>query len=414
MVMGAFRIAIVLGAGASLAIAFGTACGLVVGPVVDQSVGGDDATTNACTTDMVRCRGAQPQRCGATGQWEDMGDGPCGVGTYCSRSGDCSPNPLGSCADAGAGRTNCGPGGSGSESCCTSLDVPGGTYGTYYRTYTNDGSGPAMGKADPANVYEFHLDKYLVTVGRFRQFVAAWNDGWRPTDGAGTHTHVPGNALSNSAGGIETGWDATWNTYIGPTDPNLTDPNSCPADHPTWTPSPTGRESLPINCVNWYEAYAFCIMEGGFLPSEAEWEYAAAGGAEQREYPWGSTAPGTACPGSGCEYAIYNCYYPDGSGTCAAGAAAGMTNIAPVGYASLGVSKWGQLDMAGEVWEWTLDSPGPFSEPCTNCAYLPDAAPFRDARGGNFFRPLTPPWVDLPNFPAGGRGDVGFRCARPL
>jgi hypothetical protein len=32
---------------------------------------------------------------------------------------------------------------------------------------------------------------------------------------------------------------------------------------------------------------------GGFLPSEAEWEFAAAGGSKQLEYPWGSADPGT-------------------------------------------------------------------------------------------------------------------------
>ena len=34
--------------------------------------------------------------------------------------------------------------------------------------------GGAMGEADPASVSAFRFDEYLVTVGRFRQFVNAW------------------------------------------------------------------------------------------------------------------------------------------------------------------------------------------------------------------------------------------------
>ena len=94
--------------------------------------------------------------------------------------------------------------------------------------------------------------------------------------------------------------------------------------------------------MNWYESYAFCIWDGGFLPSEAEWEYAAAGGSQRRECPWGSMAPRKKCPGAGGEYAIYGCYYPSGSGSCT-----GVTNIAPVGTATLGAGVWGQLDLAG-------------------------------------------------------------------
>jgi formylglycine-generating enzyme required for sulfatase activity len=320
-----------------------------------------------------------------------------------------------SCAPGGPGMTNCGPGGSGTESCCTSLEVTTALENEaspYYRTYSNAGSGPT-GEADPATVSGFRLDEYLVTVGRFRQFVAAWRGGYYPSAGSGKHTHLNGGsglANSASAGTFETGWDAVdWNntTDIDPIDANL----KCDASYATWTRTDTGgQEDLPINCVTWYEAYAFCIWDGGFLPSEAEWEYAAAAGNQQREYPWGSTAPGTACPGTGCDYAIYGCYYPSGSGGCT-----GVSNIAPVGYASDGAGYFGQLDLAGELWEWNLDWYNTQVDPCTDCAYLPSTpAAYRVIRGGYFFDDasyLLPPARDHKP-PALRYADLGFRCAR--
>jgi formylglycine-generating enzyme required for sulfatase activity len=108
--------------------------------------------------------------------------------------------------------TNCGPEGSGTESCCTSLEVTG---GTFFRTYdvglsgapifTADG-GPT-GEADPATISTFRLDKYVVTVGRFRQFLSAWDAGWLPAAGSGKHTHLNGgNGLAGTTGGFEPGW----------------------------------------------------------------------------------------------------------------------------------------------------------------------------------------------------------------
>src|SRR5262249_48048758 len=151
---------------------------------------------------------------------------------------------------------------------------------------------------------------------------------------------------ANSAGAYEPGWVASDDANVAPTNANL----SCTSAYQTWSFTPGGHENRPINCVNWYEAYAFCIWDGGFLPSEAEGAYAAAGGNEQRAYPWGSAEPGTACPGTGCQYATYNCDYPSGSGTCT-----GATNIAPVGAAASGAGRWGQLDLAGELWEAIMD-----------------------------------------------------------
>jgi sulfatase modifying factor 1 len=317
-----------------------------------------------------------------------------------------------SCAPGGPGMMNCG---ASSECCCTSMKV---TAGKYFRTYANDGGGPTE-EADPAAVSSFRLDKYLVTVGRFRQFVAAWSAGYYPPNGSGKHTHLNGGlglavAPNVDAGQTyEPGRDATdWNNVndIDPTTENL----QSGSPYSTWTPTATTNENLPINTVTWWEAYAFCIWDGGFRPSEAEWEYAAAGGSQQLEYPWGSTAPGTACPGTGCEYAIYDCQYPSGSGSCT-----GVTNIAPVGYASLGAVTWGQFDLAGEVYQWNLDwyaNSGLYQDPCTDCAYLTTASD-RVIRGDNFNVFLTAALCLLPPsrngfFPTSRFSIIGFRCAR--
>jgi formylglycine-generating enzyme required for sulfatase activity len=165
--------------------------------------------------------------------------------------------------------------------------------------------------------------------------------------------------------------------------------------------------------VNWWASYAFCIWDGGFLPTEAEWEYAAAGGSEQRIYPWGSTAPGT-----DNQYAIYgdgenDCYYPTGT----AAPCTGATNLAPVGTPVAGAGRWGQLDLAGNVWQWNLDWVAAYVVPCVDCAYLaPTTA--RIVRGGFGFLSADAVATLLAEFrgysgPVGTAGDGnGFRCAR--
>jgi formylglycine-generating enzyme required for sulfatase activity len=266
-----------------------------------------------------------------------------------------------------------------------------------------------VGEADPATVSGFRLDKYEVTVGRFRQFVTAWNggSGYLPAAGSGKHTHLNGGqglANSGNPGTYEPGWVTSDNSNIAPTSANL----DCLSPYSTWTNSAGSQENLPISCVSWAESLAFCIWDGGFLPSEAEWEYAAAGGSQEKEYPWGSTAPGTACPGTGCQYANYNCDYPNGSGSCT-----GVTNIAPVGTVTPGAGVWGQLDLAGNVWEWNLDIFATYVSPCMDCAYLNAPPSFRVLRGGSFYDPATYLLPPHRNINASARYvDLGFRCAR--
>jgi formylglycine-generating enzyme required for sulfatase activity len=290
--------------------------------------------------------------------------------------------------------TDCGSDG---ENCCVNLAVMG---GMYYRTYRNNGSGPT-GKSDPATVSDFRLDKYLVTVGRFRQFAAAWSSGWKPSAGSGKHTYLNGGGLADTAGGYETGWDPSWNntTDVNPTTSSLTRGSYCDGTHATWTASATGgHENLPINCVNWYEAYAFCIWDGGFLSSEAEWEYAAAGGSEQRQYPWGTAAPGTMN-----QYAIYGSYYTGNA-----------TGLAPVGTAKDGAGLFGQLDLAGEIWEWNLDWKQTYVNPCTDCVNLTQAM-YRIVRGDNYggsVGNLVPTIRGGDIAPEGRDSNFGVRCAR--
>jgi formylglycine-generating enzyme required for sulfatase activity len=186
---------------------------------------------------------------------------------------------------------------------------------------------------------------------------------------------------------------------IAPTDVSL----ACHTGYATWTSQAGSQETLPITCVNWYEAYAFCTWDGGFLPSEAESEFASAGGSEQRQYPWGSDAPGLAN-----QYAIFNCYFPSGSGTCTT-----VGNIAPVGFTTLGLGRWGQADLAGDMWEWMMDRYAPYVDPCTDCVDLTSATSYRTIRGDVFNYAATylpsaqrafTPSTRLPIF--------GMRCAR--
>ncbi len=370
-----------------------------------------------CESGASQCSGNEVQTCGSSGQWSTPA--ACGSDVPLCMNGSCSaPSADGgavtppSCLPGGPGRTDCGPGGSGSESCCASLEV---SPGAFYRTYdpldsNGDGivapdGGPAD-EADPATVSGFRLDKYLVTVGRFRQYVnyVTGSAGAAPANGAGLHAHLNGGsglANSESPGSFETGWDATdWDSEIatGPAAASTWDANlACDPCGATWTSTAGTQENLPINCVDWYESYAFCIWDGGFLPSEAEWGYAAAGGSQQREYPWGSTDPGT-----GITYAIYNCNYPITA-----------SGIAPVGTTILGAAYWGQFDMAGEVYEWNLDDYAPYVDPCTNCAYLSPTS-FRVVRGGNFSVATAGLLASSRNFtnPPTRDIDYGFRCAR--
>jgi formylglycine-generating enzyme len=161
-----------------------------------------------------------------------------------------------------------------------------------------------------------------------------------------------------------------------------------------------GNESRPQNCLDWFTAFAFCAWDGGRLPTESEWKYAASGGSEQRYYPWSDPPTSETIDDS---YAVY-C-----GGSC--------RSTQNVGSKSpKGDGKWGQSDLAGNVSEWTLDwYTSPYSMPCDNCADL--IVPFLSERvyeGGNLF--YSAPYLMSARrdhaVPQGDISAVGSRCAR--
>jgi sulfatase modifying factor 1 len=295
----------------------------------------------------------------------------------CNNSNVCSPLTSARCAALAA---TCGPTGTGD--CCASLLVPG---GTFYRSY----DGVALTDTSyPATLSDFYLDKYEVTVGRFRMFVNAGKGTQLdpPAPGDGVHPKIPGS-----------GWNSAWNTSL-PADTEALKSNlKCNTLYGTWTDAVGANENKPIDCLNWYTAFAFCAWDGGRMATEAEWNYAASGGSEQRYYPWASPSTSTVIDDS---FAVYG-YNGEG------------VPVAVGTKSTKGDGKWGQADLAGNVWEFTRDWYAPYTNPCINCGNLSETSN-RVIRGGSF-------QYGAPNLRSAYRAiaprgtyeyDVGVRCAR--
>ncbi|MGH6693020.1 MAG: selenoneine synthase SenA [Gammaproteobacteria bacterium] len=95
----------------------------------------------------------------------------------------------------------------------------------------------------------------------------------------------------------------------------------------------------PVIHVNWHEAQAYCRYANRRLPTEAEWEYAAAWNTRERRkrrYPWGETAP------------------------TARHANLESGGLVTVDAFSEGDSASGCRQLIGNVWEWTESSFDPY------------------------------------------------------
>jgi len=340
--------------------------GCLAGKCTECSSG--DVRCTPCLDDAVDCNTNLPQTCVA-GVWTNAATACL---QYCD-AGTCKATP--SCNALNKDRTTCANG----ESCCRSLLVPGGSFKRDF-----DGSDDFGDDSFVASIDSFLLDKFEVTVGRARQFVDSYAAlKVKLTDGLGKSPHIP----------EDSGWNPA--AYVLPEDSAalLTELKGC--DGATWDDDINTNNDVPLNCVSFNVAYAFCVWDGGRLPTEAEWNFAAAGGAEQRSYPWKAPVSGIAITE---EYANF-----------------GDANPGPIAVGSkpLGNGRWGHADLAGNLLEWTLDYYGDYPTVCANCLNVTPAA-YRSMRGGAYsvledalfvsFRTALPP--------SALRSTGGFRCAR--
>jgi formylglycine-generating enzyme required for sulfatase activity len=170
------------------------------------------------------------------------------------------------------------------------------------------------------------------------------------------------------------------------------------------------RADHPVVHVSWNDAAAFCAWSGQRLPTEAEWEYAARGGLEQKLYPWGDKLR----PEGEHRCNIWQGEFPEhDTGDDGYAGTSPVEVFPPNGY--------GLYSMTGNAWEWcgdwfdaTLHRTASRTNPLG-----PPTGVARVMKGGSFlchksycnrYRVAA----RSSNTPDSSASNIGFRCARSL
>lgn len=211
--------------------------------------------------------------------------------------------------------------------------IPGGraVVGTDRPELPGDGEGPSRA----VSVRPFLIDPWAVTNADFAAFVAetgyvteAERIGWSAVFHAFVAPALQMGARSQNA---------TWWVRV----------DGAAWSRPEGSGSSTdGRERHPVVHVSLADTRAYAAWAGGRLPTEAEWEHAAAGGNPGIRFPWGDREPD--------EAGFLPCNIWQGTFPVDNTAADGFRGTAPVdAYQANG---YGLHNMCGNAWEWTSDA----------------------------------------------------------
>jgi formylglycine-generating enzyme required for sulfatase activity len=203
------------------------------------------------------------------------------------------------------------------------VHIPGGrvTIGTDRSPLPQDGETPAR----RVELKPFAIDPLAVTNAWFAAFVAATS--YR------TEAERFGWSLVFHPVATPTGTPDWWRRTDGACWRHPQGPGSIAApDHPAVH-------------ISWNDATAFATWAGGRLPTEAEWEHAAAGGLPNPRYPWGNTEPD--------DTTFLPCNIWQGDFPHHDTAADGHAGTAPVDH--FAPNGYGLHNMAGNIWEWCAD-----------------------------------------------------------
>lgn len=328
-----------------------------------------------------RCEGLSVMRCGSDGRWAEFQecDSIC-RNNECWPANSCEPKAP-TCAD--------------NTSCCKSIELPVATFEVPYMRDVTLADTPAESPDHvERTIREVALDRFEVTVARFIAFMNSFESARSPHEGAGEHPAFPGSGWREEWSGekhlVPDGTDSLVRELLGQEEDLVGD-------------------DRPVRGVTWYVAFAFCIWDGGRLPTEAEWAYAALGGDRRRTFPWESDDDG--------QIDHSRAVYSDDAGVA--------QGPEPVGSHPEGRGAFNHDDLAGNVSEWVADGYG--KKMASSCdattstlsaqeCLVVDGEESRVLRGGSFadapsrLRNVT----RLGRFPGTGRQGIGFRCARDL